>query len=131
MNNGTKIFIAEDEETLLDIYVERFKQNNFVVRGFKNGEELLIAISEETPDVLLLDIQMPNMDGYEVLSSIHKNFSDQGKQNVPIIVCSNSNSGAGMKKALDLGAKAFLKKVDYSGQDLVDKVKEILKDSGK
>ena len=123
---GKKIFIAEDEETLLDIYVARFNGGGFLATGFKDGESLLIALAESTPDVVLLDIQMPNMDGFEVLSSIHKNFTDKGKQNVPIIICSNSNSVEGVNKAMSMGAKAFLKKVDYTGQDLVDKVNEIL-----
>ena len=122
----TKIFIAEDEETLAEIYSERFKRQGFEVSVFKNGLELIEKLGDETPDVILLDLKMPEMNGYEVLETIHNNFADAGKKNVKVIVWSNSNNNSEVDKALKSGATAYLHKIDYSGDDLVEKVKEIL-----
>jgi two-component system response regulator CpxR len=127
MVNNPKIFIAEDEEALADIYTERFKRAGYQVTYFKNGLDLLGGLSKETPDVILLDIMMPEMDGYEVLQSIHQNFIDKGKQDVPVVIWSNSGNQHDMDRSFQLGASAYLKKVDFSGDDLVQKVGELMK----
>jgi DNA-binding response OmpR family regulator len=125
-NPNPIIFIAEDEETLSEIYSERFRRAGFDVRHFKNGLELLGGLTLETPDAILLDIMMPEMNGHEVLASIHKNFSDKDKQGVPVIAWSNTGNDAEIKKALEAGATEYLQKIDYKGDDLVERVKEIM-----
>jgi DNA-binding response OmpR family regulator len=123
MENIFKIFIAEDDTTLAEIYIERFKRAHFEVKHFPDGLKLLENLASETPDVVLLDINMPEMDGFEVLRAIHANFQDKSKQDVLVIVWSNLSSEADIKKTHEMGASMFLKKVDYSGDDLVQKVK--------
>ncbi len=127
MKISPKIFIAEDEEILKEVYEERFKRAGYVVTCFKNGLELLEGLSRDTPNVVLLDIMMPEMDGFEVLKSIHQNFEDSGKKNVNVIVWSNSGGQENVEKALKMGATAYLKKVDFSGDDLVAKVTSLMK----
>lgn len=129
MKSGLKIFIAEDEVTLSEIYAERFRRAGFEVKLFKDGLELLQGLSQDTPDVVLLDIMMPEMNGYDVLTSIKKNFEDKGKQDVTVIVWSNSGSQPDVDKALSMGASAYLKKVDFTGDDLVQKVLTLMKQS--
>lgn len=127
MKENLKIFIAEDEDTLAEIYSERFKRAGFEVNRFRNGLDMLQQLSTETPDVILLDIMMPEIDGFEVLHSIEQNFQDNNKKSIPIVVWSNQGSEAVEQKAIEMGAKLFLKKIDYTGDDLVEKVKSILR----
>ena len=129
MKENQKIFIAEDEETLAEIYTERFKRAGFNVTYFKNGLELLEGLAKETPDVVLLDIMMPEMNGYEVLGSIHKNFSDQKKKDVLVIVWSNLSNDSEIRKAKEMGATVYLKKIEFSGDDLVKRVSQVIKDN--
>lgn len=126
MKQNPKIFIAEDEESLAEICKVRFINAGFSTTVFKNGLELLETLATETPNVILLDINMPEMNGFDVLSSIHKNFEDQNKKDVTVIVWSNINNDFEVQKAVQLGAKAFLRKVEYMQGNLVEKVMEII-----
>lgn len=125
MTQNIKIFIAEDEPILNDIYSQRFVNSGFTVKSFFNGEDLISGISDETPDIILLDLNMPKMDGFSVLETIHQNFQDKNKQNVLVIAWSNSHNDSEIQKSLLSGANVFLHKGDYEGQDLVEKVRTI------
>lgn len=126
MNTAKKIFIAEDEPVLQEIYSQRFRDAGFEVKSFTDGEQLLTGLAEDTPDVLLLDIMMPNMNGIDSLEAIRTNFSSADKKDVKVIVWSNSGSEDTVQKCLAAGAIAFLKKSEYSGNDLVEKVTNLL-----
>ncbi len=126
-----KIFITEDEENLQEIYSTRFNLNNFEVKSFKNGFELVTALADDVPDVILLDIMMPDMNGFETLETITKNFSSPSVRNVPVLIWSNLSNLSDEIQAKNAGAKMFLKKSDYSGQDLVDVVRKFLDGSKK
>jgi DNA-binding response OmpR family regulator len=130
-NKRYKIFITEDEENLQEIYSTRFNLNNFEVKLFKNGFELVTALGDEVPDVILLDIMMPDMNGFETLETIMKNFSSEAVQNVPVLIWSNLSNKTDEITAKNLGAKMYLKKSDYSGQDLVDVVRKYLDENKK
>ena len=129
MKNGTRLFIVEDEDVLAEIYTERFKQAGFDVTRFSNGLDFISALADKTPDVVLLDINMPEMNGFEAIKTINENFQSADKKNVKIIVWSNSSNDAEMENARKLGVKLFLKKVEYSGNDLVEKVKKFLSEN--
>jgi DNA-binding response OmpR family regulator len=131
MQKRYKIFITEDEENLQEIYSTRFNLNNFEVKLFKNGFELVTALGDEVPDVILLDIMMPDMNGFETLETIMKNFSSEAVQNVPVLIWSNLSNKTDEITAKNLGAKMYLKKSDYSGQDLVDVVRKYLDENKK
>jgi DNA-binding response OmpR family regulator len=89
------------------------------------------ALGDEVPDVILLDIMMPDMNGFETLETIMKNFSSEAVQNVPVLIWSNLSNKTDEITAKNLGAKMYLKKSDYSGQDLVDVVRKYLDENKK
>ena len=80
------ILIAEDDEVLLNLYEKKFKMQGFDVRKAQDGQEVLDMMREKAPDVLLLDIRMPKVDGLQVLQEFPKH-----SRKFPIIVLTNTN----------------------------------------
>lgn len=122
----TKIFIVEDNTDLLEIYRLRFEVAGFQVVTSTTGLDFLTKVQEEKPDIVLLDLMLPEMDGFSVLSSLKENFQSSESKNVPVIVWSNLSEDSDIRKALTGGAAMYLRKSDYEGDDLVEKVKDIL-----
>ncbi len=125
-NKKQKIFIVEDNKSLLEIYRLRFEVAGFEVVSSETGLDFLTRVNEEKPDVVLLDLMLPEMDGFSVLTSLKENFSNSDMKNVSIIVWSNLSEDADIQKALKSGADMYLRKSDYEGDDLVEKVRDVL-----
>ena len=119
------VALAEDEEILREICTIRLERAGFNVQSFADGLSLLTWLSDNKPDVVVLDILMPEMNGFEVLEAIHKNFADKNIEKIPVIVYSNLVSQADVQKAFDKGAKKVVKKVDVDPADLAEMVKEL------
>jgi CheY-like chemotaxis protein len=119
------IFLVEDNLDIREIYRLRFEVAGFSVETSENGLDCIARIDEVKPSLILLDIMMPEMDGFDVLRAIRKNFEDNKVKNVPIIIWSNLSQDEDVHKALSLGATEYLRKSDYEGDDLVNKVLEI------
>ncbi len=124
-NNKSTIFLVEDNIDIREIYRLRFEVAGFSVETSENGLDCISRIAEVKPDVILLDIMMPEMDGFDVLTAIRKNFEDNKVKNVPIIIWSNISQDEQIQKALSLGANEYLRKSDFEGDDLVNKVLEV------
>jgi CheY-like chemotaxis protein len=119
------IFLVEDNLDIREIYRLRFEVAGFNVETSDNGLDCISRIAEVKPSLILLDIMMPEMDGYDVLRAIRKNFDDNKIMNVPIIIWSNLSQDEDVQKALSLGANEYFRKSDYEGDDLVAKVQEV------
>jgi CheY-like chemotaxis protein len=121
-----KIFIVEDNADIRQIYQLRFEVAGFKVVSSENGLDFITRISEEKPDAVLLDLMLPEMDGFTVLQTLKNNFETSGLKNTKIIAWSNLSEDADIQKALAMGANYYLRKSDYEGDDLVAKVKDLL-----
>jgi CheY-like chemotaxis protein len=121
-----KIFIVEDNKDLLEIYRLRFEVAGFEVSSSETGLDFLTRVQEVKPDLVLLDLMLPEMDGFSVLKSIKENFESSDLKKVIIVVWSNLSEDKDIQKALQSGANMYLRKSDYDGDDLVEKVKDIL-----
>lgn len=128
---NTKIFIVEDNADIREIYRLVFELAGFTVEASENGLDAISRLSEVRPDIILLDIMLPEMDGFEVLKAVKQNMSDTGLQNTPIVVWSNLSQEEDIQKAMSLGASYYLRKSDYDGDALVEKVKDILEKLGR
>ena len=119
----SKILIAEDEEFLIDAYTVKMQRENFDIGIARNGEEALKLVKEFHPDLILLDLIMPIMDGFQVLAKLQK---DENDKKIPVIIASNLDQDASVKKGLALGAKDYYIKSNISINELVEKCKKYL-----
>lgn len=117
-----KILIADDEHKIIMTLEYAFRRAGYEVFIARDGAEVLEIISDEIPDLILLDIMMPNVDGYTTLSEIRKN---QAFKNIRVILLSAKTGEADIKKGLELGADAYVTK-PYSIKKLTEKVEELL-----
>ncbi len=114
-----KILIIEDEEILLELLQKKLIQEGYEVRIAKDGVEGLEKIKEEIPDLILLDVVMPRMGGFEVMKELQKDgkFSE-----IPIVIISNSGQPVELDLAQKLGARDWLIKTDFEPREVIDKV---------
>ncbi len=118
-----KILLVEDEPTLQKTLSLALSQEGFEVKNALDGEVGLTMASEEKPALILLDLILPKMDGFEVLTELKKR--DATKE-IPVIVLTNLESVQDIEKALSLGATTYLVKANYDLKDVIAKVKEAI-----
>ena len=114
-----KILIVEDEEMLLKILSKKLQINGFGVDLARDGKEALDKLNYFKPDLILLDIVMPVMDGITFL----KKIKDTEYKNVPIIILTNLNEGKNVEEAIENGASDYLIKVEYPLEELIQRIK--------
>ncbi len=118
-----KILIVEDEALLLEVLRDEFTHAGFSALLAKDGSEGLATAQKELPDVILVDILMPKMDGITMLNKIRQNSK---LANTPAIILTNLNDNKTIEQALQSGVYDFLVKSDWNPKDLVKRVKEKL-----
>jgi DNA-binding response OmpR family regulator len=123
MTNKTKILIVED-----DLFLRRLCQNKLEKEGFEvilaeDGVRGIEEAKKTSPNLILLDIILPNIDGFEVLKILRDEVSTKL---IPIILLSNLGQKEDIDKGLALGANDYLIKAHFSPQEIVDKVREVL-----
>ena len=114
--------IIEDDKSLQDIYTINFEAAGYEVMIDGDGLSGISEVVEKQPDIILLDVMMPNMDGFEFLRVMKENTSIH----IPVVVCSNLSDQTTHDKALATGATEVLLKVNFSGKELVQKIDIIL-----
>ena len=102
-----KILIVEDEESLLKLESILLTSKGYDVRGVANGQEALDAIAEEKPDLVLLDIMLPEIDGFEVCQRIKE---DPETKNIPVIMLTAKKSREDMARGEKVGADWYITK---------------------
>ncbi len=128
-NKKTKILIVEDDKFLVRAIGDHLQREGFEVITAFNGEEGLRDIEQEKPDLVLLDLIIPQKDGFEVLVET-KGSSDRKIKNIPIVILSNLGQESDIKKGLELGAADYLIKTEFSMKGIVKKIKEVLAKQG-
>ncbi len=116
------ILIAEDEAPLAKALSLKLSASGFKTVIATNGAEALQCIESEKPSLLVLDIMMPEIDGYGVLEELKKK-----NQSIPVIVISNLSQNEDKKRVLELGAKEYFVKSDTQLSEIVDFINKMLK----
>lgn len=122
-NKTFKILIVEDDKSILDLYDRKFSNSGFKVIKAIDGAEGVEFFKSEKPDVVILDVMLPIMNGFEVLKKI-KNL-DEGKD-VPIVILSNYGEMPNITEGLMGGAVEYLIKVEHTPEEVVEIVEDAL-----
>jgi DNA-binding response OmpR family regulator len=115
-----KVLIAEDDKFLASAYRVKLNKLGFEVKVAVDGIEALQILVDFQPDVILLDLIMPNQDGFVTLEKIK---ADEKMKSIPVIVTSNLGQEEDINKAKELGADDYIVKADMELEDLVEKIK--------
>ena len=118
-----RILLAEDDRFLRRAAEAALKRAGFTVLAAADGEEALRMARAEKPDLVLLDLIMPKLQGFEVLKALK---ADPGTATVPVVVLSNLGQDGDVQRALEGGAVAYLVKANLSLDELVSRARETL-----
>jgi DNA-binding response OmpR family regulator len=118
----SKIIIVEDDPMISEIYQRKFSESGYETLVAGSGDQVLALASKEKVDVILLDLIMPKMDGFEVIEKIRNGNYDK---NIKIIVFSNLSQQEDRNRALNLGANGFIVKSNYTPSSLIKEVRRI------
>jgi two-component system, OmpR family, response regulator VicR len=119
-----KILLIEDDEAISRVYSDSLTDAGYEVSLAYDGEEGLEKAKKLQPDLILLDLLLPKMDGIEVLKEMKK---EESLKNVPVIVLTNLVNNDKISEAVALGSKIYMVKSNYSVDDILLKIKESLK----
>ncbi len=119
----THVLLVEDDPFLVDIYTTKFQAEGFSISVATDGNQAIRRLSQDKPEILLLDIVLPKVDGWEILKSIKQN---KNLQDLKVIVLSNLGQKADIDKAIALGATRYLIKAHYTPSEVVEEVKKII-----
>lgn len=117
------ILIVEDDKFLRELFVRKLFSEGFEVDSAIDSDEAFDVLSKKKPDVIFLDLILPGMDGFEILARIKK---DDTIKNIPVLVISNLGQKEDIDKAMQLGATDFLVKANFTLDEIIARVLQIL-----
>ena len=118
-----KILIIEDDALISRMYKKALSFEGFEVAVARNGREGLEEAQRTSPELILLDIMMPKMNGLEVLQRLK---ADEKLKKIPVVVLTNLSGTQDAQKAKQLGAKDYLVKSEYKPKEIADKIKSMI-----
>ncbi len=120
-----KILIVEDDDFLLQMYVTKLELEGFQVISAIDGIKGLKLAKKDKPDLVLLDLQLPSMSGFEVLEDLKQN--NETKQ-IPVLILTNFSQKEDIERCLNLGASDYLIKAHFVPSEVISKIKNILQE---
>lgn len=121
-----KVLLVEDDKILAKLYQIKFQKAGFDAQLAFDGQEGFNLMKSYNPDLVILDLIMPKVDGISFLAKVKEDSELSGRK-TPILVLSNLGQESDIKKATELGAKDFFIKADISLEQMVEKVRKYLK----
>lgn len=118
-----KILLVEDSKVIQQMYKNKLTIEQFNVITADNGMEAIKILSQEKPDIILLDLMMPIMDGYKVLQVIK---TDPRLSNIPVLVFSAKGQAEEVEKSLNLGAAGYIVKATTKPNEVIEQIRKVL-----
>ncbi len=122
---ATKVLIVEDDKFLSELISAKLTKEGFDIVLATDGETGLEKAIAEHPEIVLLDIMLPGMSGFEVLQSLKGN-PDEAIKSIPVLILSNFGQESKVQQGLDLGASDYLVKANFTTGEIVEKIKATL-----
>ena len=119
---GQLILIADDSRTIVSMVASRLERSGYEVLTTANGEDALSLATERLPALVILDVEMPKLDGYEVTRRLRANEATSA---LPIVLLTSHDDEAALAKGYEAGANEYITK-PFSPQDLVTAIERIL-----
>ncbi len=120
-----KILIVEDDIAMRDIVIHKLLAHGFEVKEAEDGKQGIDMCLAEKPDLVLLDLMLPEVDGFKVLETIRKS-QDGDVSKTPVIILSNLWSNKDILRTKDLQVQAYLVKAYFTTEEILSKINEIL-----
>lgn len=117
------VLVVEDDKFLRELLVKKLTKEGFQVEAALDGETGVALLGQKTPDIILLDLLLPKMDGFEVLTRVRQ---DAKTKATPVIIFSNLGEKADIDKAMSLGATDFMVKANFTLDEIVTKMQGVL-----
>lgn len=115
------ILIAEDDPVLRNLYIKKFTVNGYAIRTAEDGEQALAEIGRQPPDIAILDIHMPKMDGFQVLERLPRS-----QRSFPVIMLSNFSDDKSKQRGKELGVDDYFVKKDMTIRSLLEMTERVL-----
>jgi len=125
-NNKVKILVVEDDKFLRELLVRKLEGEGLSTVTAADGAEALQKMEETMPKLVLLDLILPGIDGFDVLKKMKEN---PAIANIPVIILSNLGQKEEVEKGLKLGASDYMIKAHFTPDEIVEKVQKILKEN--
>ncbi len=124
---GKKILIVDDDEDVICSVTSLLEYKGYQVISVRDGDFAIHKVFENKPDLIIMDVMMPRMNGYDVCRTLKVGNSTRS---IPVIIVTAKHSGDERKEALDAKADCYIAK-PFDNNDLLDKIKELLQEKGK
>ena len=123
-NMALKILVVEDDKFLRELITQKLAREGYDVVSAVDGEDGVVKVKENKPDIVLLDLILPGIDGFEVLAKIKE---DEELSNIPVIILSNLGQRDDVDRGIKLGATDFLIKAHFTPSEIVEKIEAVMK----
>jgi DNA-binding response OmpR family regulator len=121
--NKIKVLLIEDDALIADMYKTRLGEEGFAVVNTAIGSEALKLAHETKPQIILLDVILPELDGFSILRELK---SDDDTKNIPVMLLTNLGQDSDMAKGKDLGAVAYLVKANFTPSQIVEEINKVI-----
>lgn len=128
MPQNKKILVLEDDAAMREIVTHKLKSAGFDIKSAENGSIGYMLIEQEKPDLVVMDLMMPDMDGYEVLKRL-RSHKDEKISKVPVIVLSNLWSKDDILKARQYNVADYMIKAYFTPEEILGKIEAVLEEN--